>query len=73
MLANPETIGTTVEFRILAASRVDGYLKGRVSRESVARDKSIDTEHLDLVDALRAEGSIVKGFNWSIRHRRGCI
>ena len=64
VLANPESIGTTVEFRILAASRVDGYMKGRVSRDSVARDKSIDTEHLDLVDALRADGSISKGFNW---------
>ncbi len=64
VLAHPETIGTTVEFRILATSRVDGYLKGRVTRDSVARDKSIDAEHLDLVDALRAQGSIVKGFNW---------
>ncbi|MGB5558098.1 MAG: phosphate ABC transporter permease PstA [Paracoccaceae bacterium] len=64
VLAHPETIGTTVEFRILATSRVDGYLKGRVTRDSVARDKSIDAEHLDLVDAFRTQGSIVKGFNW---------
>ncbi len=64
VLANPDSIGTTVEFNLLAASRVDGYLKGRVSRDSVARDKSIDAEHLDLVDALRDDGTIRKGFNW---------
>jgi phosphate transport system permease protein len=38
VIANPDRIGDTVEFRILASSRVDGYLKGRVFRESVARD-----------------------------------
>ncbi len=65
VLADPGRIGTTVEFRLLASSRVDGYLKGRVTRDSVARDKSIDAEHLDLVDALRAEGVISKGFNLS--------
>ena len=65
VIDNPALIGLTVEFRILASSRVDGYLKGRVSRESVARDKSIDAEHLDLTDALREAGVIAKKFNLS--------
>jgi phosphate transport system permease protein len=64
VLASPDLIGKTVEFRILASSRVDGYLKGRVTRDSVARDKSINAEHLDLADALREEGVLTKGFNW---------
>ncbi|MFD1342531.1 phosphate ABC transporter permease PstA [Litorisediminicola beolgyonensis] len=64
VLANPALVGETIDVRILAASRVDGYLKDRVSRDSVARDKNIDAAHLDLVDALRAEGDVVKGFNW---------
>jgi phosphate transport system permease protein len=63
VIANPSLIGETVEFRLLASSRVDGYLKGRVQREDVARDKNIDAEHLDLVDALRDQGVIKKTFN----------
>ena len=65
VLADPELIGQTVEFRILASSRVDGYLKGRVLREDVARDKNIDAEHLDLVDALVPLGIVEKTFNLS--------
>ena len=63
VLANPELIGQTVEFRFLAASRVDGYLKGRVTRDSIARDKNIDAEHLDLVDVFLGTGVVAKTFN----------
>ncbi|MFK7868881.1 MAG: phosphate ABC transporter permease PstA [Roseobacter sp.] len=63
VLENPDLIGETVAFRILAASRVDGYLKGRVVRDDVARDKNIDAEHLDLVDALEPLGIVEKKFN----------
>jgi len=63
VLENPERIGETVEFRFLAQSRVDGYLKGRVSRDSIANDKNISAEQLDLVDALVAAGVIEKTFN----------
>ena len=65
VIANPDKIGDTVEFRFLASSRVDGYLKDRVTRESIARDKNIDAAHLDLVDALIEVGTIEKTFNWS--------
>ncbi len=64
VLANPELIGTTQVFTVLAASRVDGYFKGRVTRDSIARDKNLDAEHLDIVDQLRAAGVIAKTFNW---------
>ncbi|WP_138423187.1 phosphate ABC transporter permease PstA [Maritimibacter alexandrii] len=64
VLANPDLVGTTHSFEILAASRVDGYLKGRVTRESVARDNNIDAAHFDVVDALRDAGIIAKGFNF---------
>jgi phosphate transport system permease protein len=63
VLANPDLVGETVDFRILAASRVDGYLKDRVKREDVSRDKNIDAEHLDLVDALVPLGVVQKTFN----------
>ncbi|MGC8202754.1 phosphate ABC transporter permease PstA [Aliiroseovarius sp. PTFE2010] len=64
VLANPALIGTTQEFKLLTSSRVDGYLKGRVTRESVARDKNIDAEHFDIVDQLRKDGTVKKTFNW---------
>jgi len=64
VIANPDLIGQTIEFRVLATSRVDGYLKGRVTRESVERDKNIDAEHFDLVDGLRDAGIVKKSFNW---------
>ena len=63
VIANPEEIGQTVEFRLLAASRVDGYLKGRVKREDVVRDKNINVEHLDAADALLAAGTLTRSFN----------
>ncbi len=63
VLANVDQIGDTVEFEFLASGRVDGYLKGRVTRESIANDKNINAAQLDLVDALVADGSIAKKFN----------
>ena len=63
VLDNPELIGTAVEFEFLTNSRVDGYMKGRVTRDSIANDKSISAEQLDLVDALVANGALEKRFN----------
>ena len=65
VLADPRVIGETVEFRLLASSRVDGYLKGRVTRESIARDKNISAAHLDLADGMLAAGLMKKTFNWA--------
>ncbi len=64
VLANPDMRGQTVDFQFRASSRVDGYLKGRVTRESLAEDKNLDAAHLDLVDQMRADGVVVKHFNW---------
>ena len=63
VLANPDQIGQTVEFTFLANSRVDGYLKGRVTRDSIANDKNINADQLDLVDALVTAGVVQKTFN----------
>ncbi|MGR3368883.1 MAG: phosphate ABC transporter permease PstA [Sagittula sp.] len=63
VIANPGQIGETIEFRILASSRVDGYFKGRVKREDITRDKNIDSEHLDLIDQMREAGLVEKSFN----------
>ena len=63
VIAHPEQIGETVEFKLLASSRVDGYLKGRVTRESLARDKNLTPAHLDIVDALQTAGLVNRSFN----------
>lgn len=63
VIANPGKIGETVSFRFLVNSRVDGYMKGRVSRESIANDKGISVEQLDFVDQLRNAGVLYKAFN----------
>ncbi|WP_417806333.1 phosphate ABC transporter permease PstA [Thioclava sp.] len=63
VLADPSLIGQTVDFKILASSRVDGYLKGRVKRADIAQDKNISVAQLNLTDNLRKAGVIHKGFN----------
>lgn len=62
--ANPDSIGGTVEFEFLASSRVDGYLKGRVTREALASDRNLDAAHLDLIDQLKVAGVVERRFNW---------
>jgi len=63
VISNPGQIGETVTFRLLASSRVDGYIKGRVKRADVARDKNINVAQLDLSDAFIEAGVISKEFN----------
>ncbi|SFM20816.1 phosphate ABC transporter permease PstA [Shimia aestuarii] len=63
VIANPEKIGETIEFRFLANSRIDGYLKGRVTRDSIANDKNVTPAQLDFADQLIAAGVLKKTFN----------
>jgi phosphate transport system permease protein len=63
VLANPDLVGQSATFEFLASGRVDGYLKNRVSRDSIANDKNISAEQLDLVDKLTALGTVEKRFN----------
>ncbi|GHG81246.1 phosphate ABC transporter permease PstA [Pseudodonghicola xiamenensis] len=63
VLEHPDAIGKTLSFRFLANSRVDGYLKGRVTRHSIENDKNISVPQLDLTDQLVKAGVIEKTFN----------
>ncbi|TNC74235.1 phosphate ABC transporter permease PstA [Rubellimicrobium roseum] len=63
VLADPSLVGQTVTFDLLAASRVDGYVKGRVTRESLADDRNLSPVHLDVVDQLRDAGFVSRGLN----------
>ena len=64
VLENENAIGGTVSFNFLTSSRVDGYMKGRVVRADLERDKNLDAAHLDLVDQMVAAGLVARKFNW---------
>lgn len=64
VLANPGMVGTTITATVLAAGRIDGFLKGRVTLESAERDSNITPDQLRLADKLRAAGILFSGWNW---------
>lgn len=63
VIENPDQIGQTIEFKFLANSWIDGYLKGRVTRDSIANNKNVTSQQLDFADALRDAGILRKTFN----------
>ncbi len=64
VIANPDEIGNSVEFRFLANGRIDGYYKGRVTMQSAERDNNVSPQQLQLADALKDGGALVTRFNW---------
>lgn len=65
VLANPELIGETVPFSLLAAGRIDGFFKGRVTMESAALDRNVSPEQLQLAQQLKDAGILATKFNWA--------
>jgi phosphate transport system permease protein len=65
VLADPSLVGKTIDVTLLSSSRIDGYLKGRVTAESAALDSKISPEQLKLADAMVASGMLTQKFNWS--------
>ncbi|MCO6382074.1 phosphate ABC transporter permease PstA [Oceanicola sp. 502str15] len=61
---NPDKIGEPVTFTLNAASRVDGYFKGRVNRETLVDSRFMVASDLDVVDALNEAGIITRQFDW---------
>ena len=64
VLENPDLLGQTIRFEGFATGRIDGYLKGRVTRETALLDTNISVEQLDLTDRLVEEGILSAKFNW---------
>ena len=64
VLEDVNRIGQTVEFKFLVNGWIDGYIKGRYSRESVANSKFASTEQFDLIDQLLEVGVVEKKFNF---------
>lgn len=65
VLADPALVGTTIDAKVLAAGRIDGFLKGRVTLQTAERDSTIKPEQLLLADKLREAGLLASAFNWT--------
>ncbi len=65
VLADPSILGQTITVRTFATGRIDGYFKGRVTRETALLDTNISVEQLDLADRMRAAGVMDLRFNWA--------
>jgi|TARA_B000000557_G_scaffold121124_1_gene98383 phosphate transport system permease protein len=63
VLKDLNVIGQTVSFEFLTNSWIDGYLKGRVTRDTIKNSKNVSPKQLDLVDQLVELGIIKKKFN----------
>jgi phosphate transport system permease protein len=64
VLANPDLVGQTVTFNLLASGRIDGFFKGRVTMESAALDGNTSPEALMIAQAFADAGVLDTKFNW---------
>ncbi|SDY26380.1 phosphate ABC transporter permease PstA [Citreimonas salinaria] len=62
--ADPDRVGESVTLDLPVSSRVNGYIKGRVTRENLLDSRFLTQADLDLVDAMRDRGLIETKFNW---------
>ncbi|MFV0493218.1 MAG: phosphate ABC transporter permease PstA [Pseudorhodobacter sp.] len=63
VLADPSLLGQDIAFSGFAGGRIDGYLKGRVTRETAELDSKISVAQLDLADRMIDAGILRSGFN----------
>ncbi len=64
VLANPALIGTSIQISAFASGRIDGYMKGRVTRENAVNDANVTPAQLQLADLLQDKGILTQSFNW---------
>ena len=64
VLADPAMVGTTLTLSVLAAGRIDGFLKGRVTLETAERDSNVSPDQLRLAEQMRSAGLLASGWNW---------
>lgn len=62
---HPDDIGRPVTFQLQTSSRVEGYFKGRVDRESLVDSRFLVKTDLDIVDALTEADILTGRFNWA--------
>ena len=64
VIEDPSLLGQTIPFAGYATGRIDGYLKGRVTREIALLDVNISVAQLDLADRMVDDGLLSLKFNW---------
>lgn len=64
VLANPDVVGNSMSFDLLAEGRIDGFFKGRVTMESAALDGNTSPEALMLAEDLKEAGLLETRLNW---------
>ncbi len=62
---NPDQIGQPAQFQLAAASRVERYLQGKLTRDMVVDGRFLEKTDLDIVDALVDAGIITSAFDWN--------
>ena len=65
VLARPELRGQTLMVGLLASGRIDGYLKGRITKADAQRDRHVSANQLDLADEMVAAGLLDRDWNLS--------
>jgi len=63
VLSDPSLLGHTIAFSALANGRIDGFFKGRVTKESAVLDKNTSPEKLALAERLKEAGILSLRFN----------
>jgi phosphate transport system permease protein len=64
VLADPSLVGQSIPVDAFTNGRVDGYIKGRVTREQAERDSNVTVNQLDLADKMMEAGIMQSKFNW---------
>ncbi len=64
VLADPALVGTTITADVLAAGRIDGFLKGRVTLQTAERDSNVTPDQLRLAEQLVQAGILSSAWNW---------
>lgn len=62
---NPDQIGQPVALQLPAASRVERYLQGRLTRDMVVDGRFLEVADLDVVDEMVDAGIIGSAFDWN--------
>ncbi len=65
VLADPSLVGKTINVNAFVGGRIDGYMKGRLTRESSANDSNVTPRQLDMADKMIEAGILRSKFNWS--------
>ncbi|MEM6809614.1 MAG: DUF3333 domain-containing protein, partial [Pseudomonadota bacterium] len=66
VIAAPELVGQRVELWVPSSDDVDLYVQGRVNRDTPLAARELEDRQFDWVDALAAEGRVVRVFNTAL-------